>query len=42
MCETLIIILTPVVHVAAVPVINRQKEPGVGPKKTQLFTKLDM
>ena len=34
MCEMLIAILAPVVHEAAVPVINKQKEPGVEPKKT--------
>lgn len=33
MREMLIVMLAPVVHVAAVPVINKQKEPGVGPKK---------
>ena len=32
MSEMSIGTLTPGVHVAAVPVINLQKEPGVGPK----------
>ena len=32
MCEMSIATLTPGVHVAAVPVINQLKEPGVGPK----------
>ena len=32
MCEMLIVILTSVLHVAAVPVIKKQRDPGVGPK----------
>ena len=32
MYEMFIVILTPAVHVAAVPLINKQKEPRVGPK----------
>ena len=32
MCEMLIVILTSVLHVAAVPVIKKQKDPGLGQK----------